>query len=213
MKLLTVFITHNRLELTKQAIQSYVETVTVPHRIWVADNASIDGTQEWIREAFEARLINGSILYPENHYAGFACNHAWSALSDETHLHRADNDFAFLPGWCDEVQRKFRHGAKLGQLGLRTNEEELSNRNNVGGNCVIKRELWEKGLRYDERPWPQIAVEVGRGWSEDSLLSPAVKKMGYQWSRVRVPCIRSLASGDMSDEYYIRSYGDRGIVT
>ena len=72
---------------------------------------------------------------------------------------------------------------------------------------VIRRELWDAGLRYDERPWP----EYPPGYSEDSFLSPAVEAMGYSWTRVKEPAIRSLASGDWSDPYYATSYRDRGI--
>ena len=100
---------------------------------------------------------------------------------------------------------------KLGQLGMRTDEEELFAKSNVGGNNLIRRELWDKGLRYDERPWPQIRDEVSPGHSEDSLLSPAVKKMGYTWDRVEKPCIVNIDEKDADDPYYIQSFGDRGI--
>lgn len=206
MKLHTVFITYNRLELTKQAIASYLDTVTVPYTFVIVDNASTDGTREWIIENFsDFDLLN------TNQYPGFACNLGFArAPGSATHLHRADNDFIFLPGWCDEVRKRFR-SPDLGQLGLRTNEEELHNYNNVGGNCVIRRKLWDEGLRYDERPWPQIREEVGKGWSEDGLLSPAVKKMGYRWRRVRTTCIQPLANPVASDPYYVQSLGDRGV--
>lgn len=211
MKLHTVFITHNRLELTKQALSSYLSTVTAPHTIWFVDNASTDGTIEWINDIFVEGTIHGMILFRENHYPGYACNAGWEHVTDDvTHLHRADNDFEFLPGWCTVVQRAFRN-RRLGQLGLRTNEEELFNWNNVGGNCVLRRDLWDMGLRYDERPWPQIAEEVGPGWSEDGLLSPAVLQMGARWGRVKTPCIRPLANPVASDPYYVRSLGDRGV--
>lgn len=215
MKLHTVFITYNRLELTKRAISSYLETVTAPYTLWVVDNASTDGTQEWIQENIN-QVGMGYTLFKENRYPGRAANQGWEAVEftgmagGATHLHRADNDFEFLPGWCMVVQKAFRN-RRLGQLGLRTNEEELFNWNNVGGNCVIARELWDKGLRYDERPWPQIAEEVGCGWSEDGLFSPAVKEMGYTWSRVKTPCIRPLSNPVASDPYYIQSLGDRGV--
>lgn len=204
MKLHTVFITYNRLELTKQAIDSYLETVTLPFAFVVYDNGSQDGTADWIR-AKGYPLIGDH----ENRYPGFAANRGWShwMKADTTHLHRADNDFAFLPGWCEEVERIFQ-SEKVGQVGLRTDEEEMYARWNVGGNCVIRRELWDQGLRYDERPWP----EYPPGYSEDSFLSPAVEQMGYTWTRVKRPCIRSLASGDMNDPYYQKSYGDRRIV-
>ena len=216
MKLHTVFITYNRLELTKIAIQSYLDTVTLPFTLWVVDNASTDGTQKWLGENL-TQVGMGHTLLPENRYPGSAANHGWEAVefsamaSEATHLHRADNDFSFLPGWCNEVEYHFRR-KNLGQLGLRTDDEEVFNTNNVGGNCIIRRHLWDMGLRYDERPWPQISVEVGTGHSEDSLLSPAVKRMGYKWARVKKPCIVPLSDVDASDPYYVRSLGDRGIV-
>lgn len=207
MRLHTVFITYNRLELTQQAIASYLETVTVPYEFVVVDNASTDGTQEWLRSNYGSNII----LLNENCYPGRACNIGWSFMrADTTHLHRADNDFAFLPGWCEEAEKRFRN-RELGQLGLRTNEEELFNMNNVGGNCIIRRELHDQGLRYDERPWPQIREEVGKGHSEDSFLSPAVLQMGYKWYRVKKNCIRVLSNNDPSDPYYFQSFADRGI--
>lgn len=206
MKLHTCFITYNRLDLTKQAISSYLETVTLPYTYVVVDNASSDGTREWLGEQGHP-----AILLPENRYPGYACNAGWAAApADATLLHRADNDFRFLPGWCEQVEHKFQT-QKVGQLGLRTADEELHAKTNVGGNCVIRRRLWDEGLRYDERTWPEIAEQVGPGHSEDSILSPIVREMGYRWTRVNAPCIVPLSAGSWADPYYQRSYGDRGI--
>lgn len=211
MKLHTVFITYNRLELTKVAIESYLETVTVPHTLWVVDNHSSDETPKWLLEDSGAQAWprgSGTSLLKKNRYPGYACNRGWAqAPSDADFLHRADNDFKFLPGWCEQVERLFKT-KKIGQVGLRTDEEEVYARWNVGGNCVIRKSLWDKGLRYDERPWPQYPP----GYSEDSFFSPAIEAMGYTWRRVKKPAIESLASGDMADSYYQDSYGDRGIV-
>ena len=204
-KLHTVFITHNRLELTKRTIESYLETVTAPASFWVVDNASTDGTREWLEDNVAFRWINAENVYP-----GRATNQGWAcAPEDATHLQRSDNDMEYLPGWCEEVAHLFQ-SEKVGQVGLRTDAEDEYARN-TGGNCVIRRELFDAGLRYDERPWPQIRAEVGDGYSEDSFFSSQVKHMGYTWTRVRRPCIRNLASGDWSDEYYRVSYGVRGI--
>jgi hypothetical protein len=80
---------------------------------------------------------------------------------------------------------------------------------NVGGNNVIRRELWDAGLRYDERPW----TELPAGHSEDTYMSPAVMAMGYKWTRVRQPCIvgNSDESNAMNDPYYQASYRARRI--
>jgi Glycosyl transferase family 2 len=213
MKLHTVFITYNRLELTKRAMRSYFDTVTVPFTVHVYDNGSKWDTVQWLGLNAAHPDWGGKyeLTLDENRYPGYATNRGWeTAPDDTTHLHRADNDMEFLSGWCEEVERIFEN-PKVGQVGLRTDEEEQYVQRNTGGNCVIRRELWDKGLRWDERPWPELRKKGGDGWTEDSFFSPAVKKMGYTWTRVKRPCIRNLASGDWKDPYYQESYGIRGI--
>ena len=209
LKLHTVFITYNRLELTKRAIASYFETVSVPHTVSVVDNGSDDAAQ--------ILLIHGDFtthLLGENRYPGYATNLGWSdAPADATHLHRADNDHIFLPGWCEEVERVFE-AKKVGQVGLRTAQEELHAKSNTGGNCVIRRELWDQGLRWDERTWPELRDQIAPGYTEDSLMSPAVVKMGYTWTRVKQPCIQPISPETPDDPdwpYYRKAWDDRGI--
>jgi glycosyltransferase involved in cell wall biosynthesis len=214
-KIHTVFITYNRLELTKQAVESYLETVTVPWTACIIDNGSTDGTEEWFFERFNEEPLGFTAL-GENKYPGYATNLGWEfglnwlldVNPDPSHLHRADNDFIFLPGWCEEVERMFSENPKLGQLGLRTDEEELHNTHNTGGNCVIRRELWDAGIRWDERPWPKIKTV---GYTEDSFFSPEVVRMGWEWDRVERPCIQSISYEDPNDPYYIKTWADRGI--
>jgi hypothetical protein len=128
---------------------------------------------------------------------------------DATHLQRADNDFSFLPGWTREVQKRFMDNTRLGQLGLRTNDEEQRVQQNTGGNCVIVRSVFDH-VRWLEYPWGHDFYPPG--WTEDSYYSPAVKLAGWEWARVKKPCIYSLASGDWADPYYQNSYGVRGIT-
>ena len=205
MKLHTVFVAFNRIELTKRTIESYLETVTLPFTFVVYDNASSDGTADWVRA--KGYPLIGDF---ENRYPGFATNHGWSSrmCEDTTHLHRSDNDWMFYPGWCDEVERKFSENPRLGQLGLRTDEQEMQNEHNVGGNCIIRRELWDAGLRYKETPWPQLKTP---GYTEDSYMSPAVTRMGWEWDRVDRLCIEGISYEDASDPYYQQTWRDRGI--
>jgi len=205
-KLHTVVISYNRLELTKQVIETYHATVSVPHSIVVVDNGSDDDTVHWLQRSHALGMF-GLILLGRNFYPGYACNRgfAWAA-EDASFLHRQDNDFAFLPGWCDELWQAFQDPA-VGQVGLRTDDEELNAPWNVGGCNVIRRELWDQGLRWDERPWSELG-----GTTEDYYWSQGVKNLGYRWTRVARPSILTLASGDLTDPYYIESYGVRGIV-
>ena len=97
--------------------------------------------------------------------------------------------------------------SSLKQKGLLTDEEEAWAPGNVGGNCVIRRELWEKGLRYNETPWPELEP----GFSEDSYLSPLVLELGYKWGRVQRTCIDGISTADPKDPYYKNTYKDRNI--
>jgi glycosyltransferase involved in cell wall biosynthesis len=203
----TCLVSYNRLHLTRQTIRSYLETVTLPHTLIVVDNASDEATSEWL--LYDSREYDYDVLLlPTNRYPGYACNRGWERMPEKTTLlHRSDNDFSYLPGWCDEVVTRFNN-PQIGQVGLRTNREEMKVRSNVGGNNVIRRRLWDDGLRYDERPWGK---DYPPGWTEDSLFSPEVLKLGYEWTRVKKPCIVSLATGDWNDPYYEQSYSVRGI--
>ena len=71
--------------------------------------------------------------------------------------------------------------------------------------------IWKRGLRYDERPWPQLAKEIGAGWTEDSLMSGQVRDLGFSWARVRRPCIEPISSESLMDPYYKQTWIDRGI--
>jgi len=209
MHLHSVIISFNRLELTKQAINSYLETVTLPYSLVVVDNASEESVCEWLLEDSIQGGYDVNFL-PINRFPGYATNRGWERMpSQTTLLHRGDNDFSYLPGWCEHVLERFEVD-RIGQVGLRTDEEELFNAHNVGGNNVISREIWDDGLRYDERPWGNKKWPIG--YTEDSFFSPAVEKYGYTWTRVKQPCIVSLSREDPDDPYYQETWKLRGIT-
>lgn len=205
----SVIVSYNRPELTKQAVESYLATVSIPFSLIVVDNASDYETRSMLSEMAEDDERWEVLFLDKNMFPGYATNRGWEKMPPETTLlHRGDNDFAYLPKWCEAVLDRFRD-AHVGQVGLRTNKEELGARWNVGGNNVIRRELWDKGLRYDERPWGE---QYPVGWTEDSLFTPAVVRMGYEWVRVRRPSITSLSREDFNDPYYQETWAIRGIT-
>lgn len=204
----SVIVSYKRWDLTKQVIRSYYDTVTLPHTLTIVDNGSDETTCLGL---FDYKEMYGFdlVLLGENRFPGYATNRGWSRAPQEaTLLHRQDNDFTFLPNWCEHVLERFE-GRHVGQVGLRTNEEELFAPSNVGGNNVIRRKLWDMGLRYDERPWgPE---HYPKGWTEDSLFSPAVREKGFTWTRVKKPSIVPISSEDPNDPYYQKTWELRGI--
>lgn len=201
-RLLSCIVTHDRLELTRRTIISYLNTVDLEYRLVVVDNASSDGTREMLRDLDE---IDELILLDRNVYPGAACNLGWLAAATwgADLLHRSDNDVEYRPGWCDEVERSFED-LSLGQLGL-LEERYEAGCGSVGGNCVLRRELWDAGLRWDATPW-------GPGVQEDSRMSAAVRAMGYEVARVGRDCVRHLGwEFDAYSGYYAASCAARGL--
>ena len=203
----TVIVSYNRRELTEKCVETYMATVTLPYSLVIVDNNSEIETKRWLA-SLDQDSQHRVLFLGRNRYPGYATNRGWEIMPPATTLlHRSDNDFAFLPGWCNVVTAAFDSYPSLGQLGLRTDKEELFAEKNVGGNNVISRKLWDEGLRYDERPWSKFPA----GYTEDSFFTPEVVKRGWAWGRVTRPCIVPTSVESPDDPYYRSSWGVRRI--
>ena len=65
-----ILVTFNRLNFLKEAVKRINERTKYPHRLIIVDNASTDGTQEWLKGARLQGLLNEHIFLEEN--KGFA---------------------------------------------------------------------------------------------------------------------------------------------
>jgi glycosyltransferase involved in cell wall biosynthesis len=227
MKLLIVMITHNRLDYTKRTLESLLSTINLPYFLIVADNASTDGTQEYLQTMSDKGKINYVILNKENLYPGKATNQAWDAgimfYPEATHLMRLDNDMAFAPDWDVVVEQYFDKVPKLGQLGLdygpvddpdaKYGEEEYNGMvinpypGNVGGTNIIKREVFDK-VRYDESPWSH--KEVRPTAQEDAKFSRAISNSGWRFGHSTIKLAWCIDSWEDYPAYYLKTMTDRG---
>lgn len=228
MKLLIVLLTYNRLEYTKKTLKNLWDSISdnADYFLVVADNASTDGTREYLRVLKKRGRINLLILNPENYYPGKACNIGWEKgleIYDATHLMRLDNDMSLTNNWDKRVEEYFKAIPELGQLGIEheaieTPDAELRKRfingvtvnewpGCVGGPMIMPRKLWDMGLRYDENPWkPPL--------QEDSRLSALIKDRGYLVGHAQEELGRTFATHDTWSkypEYYKKTMGDRGL--
>lgn len=195
-------VSYKRRSLTEQTLNSYLATVTVPHTVVVVDNGSPPDVVQWL-----VSLDTPVVLLGENRYPGFATNRGWEKMPAETTLlQRIDNDTEFLPGWCDEMVDAFADPT-VGQYGpTAAGDEEWTSMPTwpVGGNSIIRRELYDKGLRYSEQPWqPGITME-------DHQLTLNVWAMGYQRVFGTRPGIVYLGDGDMG--YHAETRAARGLM-
>lgn len=197
----SVLVSYNRLSLTQQAIESYYDTVTIPHSLIVVDNGSNEETTSW--------LIHSNldvVLLHKNRYPGYATNNGWKLLWPETTLlQRIDNDVKFLPNWCDEMLEAFEDPI-VGQYGLIADgDQEWTSMPvwPVGGNSIIRRELYDKGLRYSEYPWSP-------GYAECPGFTADVHALGYTHRFGTRPGIEFYDDGD--ENYRRRTHEARGLT-
>lgn len=228
MNLLICVVTYNRKAYTKRTLEMLFDTVEVPHQIIVVDNNSTDGTKEYLESLLKRNRIDKLILNPDNYYPGKACNIGWrEGLVDyeATHLMRLDNDIHLEKGWDLAVEDYFKKIPNLGQLGIdndaiqdpkaKLREMYINGKTLnpwpgcVGGPCIVRRSLWDNGLRYDETPWEGSRSKL----QEDSRLSKSIRDMGYLHGHMTEGLCWTFANEDnWSDypDYYRKTMYDRG---
>lgn len=198
----TVIVSFNRRSLTEQTLASYLETVTVPHSLVIVDNASEPDVLDWL-----VNLDVQVLFLDQNRYPGYATNRGWEMMPPRTTLlQRIDNDTRYLPGWCDEMVEAFSD-PKVGQYGPTLGPEDLPWTSRpgwpVGGNSVISRAAYDRGLRYSEHPWaPGVP-------GEDWQLTQDIWAAGFKRVFGKRQGIEYLGGGD--PEYYAETRRVRGL--
>lgn len=87
MKIAAITLTFNRLELTKQMVESFYKTTSVDYHLFI-DNGSTDGTQEWITNKFD------HILLDKNYGIAYAFASAVNSIEGYDFILKLDNDVA-----------------------------------------------------------------------------------------------------------------------
>lgn len=232
MKLLIVLITYERLEYTKRTLRDLWDTIDVPYYLVVVDNASTDGTAEYLRRHKKRNKIDMVILNKDNYYPGKACNIGWYEGSKRypqaTHFMRLDNDMHLEKGWDHKASEYFDKIPDLGQLGLDYTAIEGPEAQGkkltlngmtinhwpgcVGGPCIIRREIWDAGIMYDETPW-QRGPDGSVIPQEDSKLSFQVMVKGWvmgHWTDKLAWTFANETNWHEYKDYYKKTMYDRG---
>jgi len=142
-------ITYNRLEFTKQAIDSILRYTDYPHKITVVDNNSQDGTKEYLLDLKTKGIINSLLLLDENIGVAKASNIAWLIEPDAVYYLKLDNDIVFQKPWLKSMVMYIEKNKKLGAVGYnfepisyplkRMNFTKLryKKKGNLGGACIL----------------------------------------------------------------------------
>src|SRR5581483_4071998 len=111
----TIILNWNRVELLRHCVDSYLATVGGEYELAIVDNASTDGSADYLRGLEGARSVR--VVYLPENIGGEALNVA-AALACGERVHFSENDQVFLPGWRAHVEEAFAAFPDLGQLSL-----------------------------------------------------------------------------------------------
>ena len=188
----TTILSWNRARLLQRTLDSYVNTVSAPYELFIVDNGSSDGSRQLIQQFCAARPGVVPILSEEN-LGGEAINLGLER-SRGSLLHISENDVEYRPGWCQKIRDTFEVFPELGQLsvfGPVPSDDEVwaakpcslrhrqgciiyVTEQNVGTTSVLRRELWEKGVRVHNLQ----AKEGSFLFPDDGRLSVDIRALG-----------------------------------
>ena len=115
-------LTYNRLEDTKITLPNVIKTASnkVAWALTVIDNGSSDGTQEYLKEQFELKMIDTLVLLKENIGVAKGQNVGW-CLHDKNGAEivgKIDNDVFFHKNnWLDAILNVLDNSPEIGALG------------------------------------------------------------------------------------------------
>lgn len=105
-----LIVTWNSRELIAECVEHVRRNTEVPYTLWVYDNASRDGTGEWLRERIPAERL---VLSPANRGWVGAINHFLELAPAAVELVFPLNPDALVqPGWLGPLQRALASDAR-----------------------------------------------------------------------------------------------------
>jgi GT2 family glycosyltransferase len=107
------FITYNRLDYTKLALQSVLADCSEAFSLTIWDNASTDGTRDYLKNQVHDPRVKRVILSEENVGQTAAVNRVWADSSADL-LGKLDNDCILTPGWTRLLAEAHRDIPELG---------------------------------------------------------------------------------------------------
>jgi len=190
-----IVLTWNGKQIIKNFVESFFAYTTVPSRLIIIDNASHDGTDEYLAKLKGTDRIKLEIVLNKENKGFVRGMNQGIEISDAPYVCLANNDLIFTKGWLEELISIFEKNKQIGLLNPNSNNlgakprrdesfEKFSQRLNqnykgvfcempfcVGFCLFIRREVIEKigGLSQEFSPF----------FFEDTDYSLKAQKAGY----------------------------------
>ncbi|TYZ28984.1 glycosyltransferase family 2 protein [Selenomonas caprae] len=154
-----IILSYNTLSYTQFCIESIrAYTRKNSYEIIVVDNASTDGSLEWLKEQHEIKLIAN----PENVGFPAGCNQGMKAAAPGNDLLLLNSDTIVTPHWLDNLQQALYSGKDIGAVSCVTNN--CSNGQSIAVDYQTVEELQQFATGYnhsDAQKWYSWPTLVG----------------------------------------------------
>ncbi|WP_016732733.1 glycosyltransferase family 2 protein [Saccharolobus islandicus] len=224
----TVILNWNRSDLLRITVESYLKTIDVPYELTIVDNGSTDDSRKVLKELKDkyGDKIN-NIIFLDKNIGGEAINLGLNNAKGKL-LHISENDIEYLPSWSSKVVKLFQIFNELGQLSLfapAPTDEEVwvfhpirrvlykegeilyEALGNVGTTSVIRREIWDKGVRVHTIKTDEFL------FPDDVRLSEDIIRQGYIVAWAPYYLVRNLGHSYNEIlrriEYYKKNYDSK----
>ena len=196
-----IMLTYNQIKYTKLCIESifnHTSLIKTPFEIIVVDNASTDGTVEYLEGLEQSKEIR--VIYNRENLGFPKGNNQAVEIAKGEYICLLNNDTIVTENWLENLLRVLRSDEKIAMVGPYCNASsgyqmiqnvpvyqddkglnELCKKFNapikevdflVFFCCLIKRSVWDEVGGLDER--------MGRGCYEDNIFCYKVLEKGYK---------------------------------
>ncbi|MGV7223971.1 MAG: glycosyltransferase [Nitrospinales bacterium] len=227
-----VMFTYNRIEYTREALDTLIKNTDYPFDLYIVDNYSTDGTREWL-ETFRLEYpdrIKDIRFNPTNEGLPGPTNDFWSRVDSEL-IGKVDNDTLVPPGWLErlvEAHQKIPELAVVGGYHFQPEDfDDNSARSrlyahngikilpdmHIGGCCYLMKKSIQKvfgPMKFN----PALKIH---GWTEyQHMLAGAGYIVGYLYPIIQLeymddPRSKKCLINEKYQDYSRKIWRERGI--
>lgn len=198
MKYSILVVVHEQVELTRACIDSIRRfSPAGDFELLVLDNASKDGTRDYLRGELE-RHANTRVFFNERNGGFMTPMNYLARQARGRYLLILNNDLKVCPGWLARMETEFEGRPRMALVGLKQNCGEIGSDGNglpvrtrleyVEASCMmVPRWIVEKHGLFDDDYYYF-------GYYEDSDLSLRLRERGFEIATVDLPIVHRRAS-------------------
>lgn len=108
-------------ELTKDFVDSFLVNTSIPCRMIIIDNASNDGTAEYLLSLKDTPTCRFKVVINKENLGFVGGMNQGIEMSDAPYVCLANNDLLFSKGWLDEILAVFEKDRRIGVLNPNSN--------------------------------------------------------------------------------------------